>query len=62
MVALAQHPQTQFLNRTTVRFVLDANELVVFCPGWQTLDYVESHLVATLHCLEIMGKQRGTGI
>jgi hypothetical protein len=56
VVALAQHPQTQSLNRTTVRSILDVHELVLFCPGWQTLDYFESHLIAEWHRPEIMGE------
>jgi hypothetical protein len=55
VVALAQHPQTQSLNRTGVRSSLDVHELVLFCPGWHTLDCFESHLIAAWHRLEIMG-------
>jgi len=56
VVALAQHPQTQSLNRTAVRYILDGHELVLFCPGWQTLDCFESHLIAAWHRPEIMGE------
>jgi len=56
VVALAQHPQTQSLNRTTVRSILDGHELVLFCTGWQTLDCFESHLIAAWHRPETMGE------
>jgi len=56
VVALVQHPQIQSLNRTTVRSILDVHELVLFCPGWQTLDCFESHLIAAWHRPEIMGE------
>jgi len=56
VVALAQYPQTQPLNRTAVRSILDIHELVVFYPGWQTLDCFESHLIAAWHSPEIMGE------
>jgi hypothetical protein len=56
VVALAQHPQTQSLNRTGVRSILDVYELVLSCLGWQTLDCFESHLIAAWHRPEIMGE------
>jgi hypothetical protein len=56
VVAIAQHPQTQSLNRTTVHSILDGHELVLFCPGWQMLDCFESHLIAAWHRPEIMGE------
>jgi hypothetical protein len=56
VVALAQHTQTQSLNRTAVRSILDVNELVFFCPVWHTLDCFESHLIAAWHRSEIMGE------
>ena len=59
VVALAQHLQTQSLDGTAVRFILDIHELVVFCPGWQMLDCFESHLIAAWHRPEIMGEKGG---
>ena len=56
VVALAQHPQTQSLNMTAVRSILNGRELVVFCPGWQTLNCFGSHLIAAWHRPEIMGE------
>jgi hypothetical protein len=56
VVALAQHLQTQSLNRMAVRSALDVHELVLFCPGWQTLDCFESYLIAAWHRPEIMGE------
>jgi hypothetical protein len=56
VVALAQHPQNQSLNRTAVRSSLDVHELVLFCTGCQTLDCFESHLIAAWHRPEIMGE------
>jgi hypothetical protein len=56
VVALAQHTQTQSLNRTAVRFILGVHELVLFYPGWQTLDCFESHLILTRYHPEIMGE------
>ena len=38
VLALAQSPQIQSLNRTTVRFLSDFHELVVYCPGCKTLE------------------------
>ena len=56
VVVLAQHLQTQSLNRTAVRSSLDVHELVLFCTGWQTLDCCESHLIAAWHRPEITGE------
>jgi len=56
VVALAEHPQTRSLNRTGVRSVLDVHELVLFCPGWQTLDYFKFHLIAAWQRPEFMGE------
>jgi hypothetical protein len=56
VVALAQRPQVQSLNRTVFLSILDIHRLVVFCPGWQTPDWVESHLVDARHLPEIMDK------
>jgi len=56
VVALAQHAQTQSLDGTAVRSILDVHELVLFCIGWQTLDWFESHLIAARHRPEIMGE------
>jgi len=55
VVALAQYPQTQPLNRIAVRSILDVHELVLFCPRWQTLDCFEFHLITAWHRPEIMG-------
>jgi hypothetical protein len=38
MLALAQSPQTQPLNRAAVCFLPDIREFVVFCPGCKTLE------------------------
>jgi hypothetical protein len=56
VVALAEHLQTQSLNRTAVCLILDVHELVLLCPGWQTLDCCESHLIAAWHRPEITGE------
>jgi hypothetical protein len=56
VVVLAQHPQMQSLKGTAVRSILDVHELVLFCPGWQTLDCFESPLIAAWHRPEIMGE------
>jgi len=56
VVALAQHLQTQSLNRTAVCSILDVHELVLLCFGWQTLDCFESHLIAAWHRPEITGE------
>ena len=56
VVVLAQHTQTQSLNGTAVRSILDVHELVFFCIGWHTLDWFESHLIAVWHRPEIMGE------
>jgi hypothetical protein len=54
VVALAQHPQAQSLNRTEARSILDVHELVIFCPVWQTQDYFESYIIAAWHHPDIM--------
>jgi len=54
VVALAQYAQTQSLNKTGVRSILDVHEPVLFCPGWQTLDCFDSPLIAAWHRTEIM--------
>jgi hypothetical protein len=56
VVALAQHPQTQYLNGTGVCSILDIHKLVVFCPRWQTQDCFEARLIAAWRRPEIMGK------
>jgi hypothetical protein len=38
VLALAQRPQPQSLNRTAVSFLPDVRELVAFCPGCKTLE------------------------
>lgn len=38
VLALAQSPQTQYLNRTAARLLPDVRELVVYCPGCKTLE------------------------
>jgi len=56
VVALAQHLQTRYLNRTVVRYILGVHELVLFCPGWQMLDCFESYLIAACSRPEFMGE------
>jgi len=56
VVALAQHPQMQSLKRTAVRSILDVHGLMIFCIGWHTLDWFESHLIAAWHRPESMGE------
>jgi hypothetical protein len=56
VVALAQHTQTQSLNKTAVRSILDVHELMLFCPEWQTLDYFKTHLIPAWPRPEIMSE------
>jgi hypothetical protein len=56
VVALAQHLQTQSLNRMAVSSTLDVHELVLFCLGWQMLDCFESYLIAACPRPEFIGE------
>ena len=38
VLALAQRPQTQSLNRAVVHSIPGVHELVAFCPGCKTLE------------------------
>jgi hypothetical protein len=58
VTALMQNGQTQSLN-PTVRWILDVNKPVLFCPGLQTLDCFESHPIAALHRRGIMSGSGG---